>query len=320
MKRISALFLLLYFLSTATSFAQDGYHPMAVEGAHWIVVNDRSNTPWFDMMYSFTIRGDSTFNGVNYKKVYLEAFEFNEVTKGHSNKIVSSQLHALIRDDTLEKKVYGINFPSYFGSPEGCPENEEYLLFDFSVEEGDTLNWCGIKSKKLNPQTDSLSFADSIRIAYSYGVELTRRTIYTCFSSTYFGLAVESVQPVIEGIGYEAYGPFINGGSFLMEYCVGNDIKCDFLTSIPQSLLQAQLTIFPNPTTDFLQIESAATDLNDLHQTQLRITDINGRAVQQQTLGAHQNRVDVIDLPQGFYILSIEKGHQIIYSDTFVKH
>lgn len=107
----------IFFLMPLLLPAQD-YQRMAVEGAHWIVGKDWLETLWLDEKFSFTIRGDTTVNGLTYKQVWWENFEFEEDTKQFTEHITSSIPYALMREDTLQRKVYAIRGADVSGNIE----------------------------------------------------------------------------------------------------------------------------------------------------------------------------------------------------------
>ena len=80
-------------------------------------------TPWpTSCNATLRIDGDSIVNGVSYKKITADP--------GCSAILIESELR-LLREDTLEKKVYKL-----YGNA-----NEERLIYDFSLMPGDTFYW-----------------------------------------------------------------------------------------------------------------------------------------------------------------------------------
>lgn len=73
-KLLFSLLSFLFFFSLSLSCFAQKYQPMAIEGAHWIVQQDYAETLWGpDHMFSYTVRGDSTWQGKIYKKIYIES-------------------------------------------------------------------------------------------------------------------------------------------------------------------------------------------------------------------------------------------------------
>lgn len=290
------------------------YQPMAKEGTHWIVGNQTLSPPWLAEKYSLTIRGDSLVNGKNYKKVYLEYFEFNDERKIHTNKIVYSNFYALMRDDTLERKVYAITRKTIQND---CPDNEEYLLFDFSVKEGDTLTWCILDRRRHS----WVCLADSIRMLKHRFSDGPVKAIYTRLGVSGYSDATSLVivrpVPIFEGFGSELFSPFLSG-NVLINYCVGNDADCGLIVASKQALSRP-LKVFPNPTADVLIVEKDNQDGQNLNNSMLEIFDATGKMVKRQPLQNHQTKIDVQNLHQGFYLLRLSKSNELFYQHYFVK-
>ena len=85
------------------------YRPMVVEGNRW------GEYFFFESSsaYVYEIKGDSTINGIAYKKV---------LTNGNS----LNQCSVILREDTTERKVYYYN-----------AGGQEKLLYDFSLLPGE---------------------------------------------------------------------------------------------------------------------------------------------------------------------------------------
>ncbi len=101
------------------------YFPFPTENAQWNVYleNSISEAPVDTVLLRYLLCGDITVNQLNYKKLCLE--------KGSLANPVR-ELAGLIREQ--DKRIYykGIDFL-------GFPHEEEYLLYDFDVQEGDTV-------------------------------------------------------------------------------------------------------------------------------------------------------------------------------------
>lgn len=288
------------------------YQPMAVEGAHWIVASQRSGGLWLDWKASLTIRGDTVVNGKQYKKLYEEAFYFDDVRKVHSNQIVGSNLTALLRDDTLQRKVYCIQTnPTNETLP--CPGDEAFLLFDFSVEVGDTLDWCGLSRQNHYPKVDSIRFE---AVYWTPGIQ--RKTLYTKLLWSIYGDLGTTPVAIIEGIGYDIIGPFLIG-SYLIDYCVGTDAQCGIITATKNIQLQEAFNIYPNPSNAYITIEKA--DHTFENSSIIYLTDQFGRLISQRYYNnISQKRIDITNLPSGIYFLEIvDQDHVMKYRQKVIK-
>lgn len=207
------------YLFTLGINAQD-YKHFLNKKARWIVYEDDQRFPDrfpVDYMYEYYFTGDTVFNGVEYTTMVRR--ELNSVNNDYYKPykyIGSEELQAFIREDTLNKKVYAVhvNFPA------NCQRFNEELLYDFSLEIGDTVDLCNIEYTMFE--------VDAIQESAKY----PGHDIY------YF---VDEVQrPFVlfyEGIGVEQ-GPLGYNGwaeDYIFElksYCLGNAELCDIITSI----------------------------------------------------------------------------------------
>lgn len=77
------------------------------------------------------------------------------------------------------------------------------------------------------------------------------------------------------------------------------------------SLLENQLVLYPNPTTDYLQIEKQGQEI-----LSYRIYDITGK---KQKEGKFTDRISVSELPQGSYTIEFITEKAVIKQQKFVK-
>lgn len=238
-------FILSLFISM--SFGQE-YPKMVVDGATWMYkIKDGDINSFF----AYHIKGDTTLNGHTYavlndQEVVLDSFGVLHLTP-NGNPI------ALMREDTVAKKVYSILLDesilftdlNAFEESYGPGEFEgEYLLYDFGVEVGNTLN---------NPLGFTIS---EITEDEMFGVEVRQ-------------FSIPLAEPYYEVFGNERglFFPhhiyFISAYSInLIQYCVTQEYDCSILVSPSSSeeIATSDFSIFPNPTSDYLQIFNS-TDL-----------------------------------------------------------
>ncbi len=302
--------LTFFFLKVQDSFAQT-YQPMAVEGAHWVIQSDRLSTLWLDEKFVLSIRGDTIIQGQSYKKVYKEPYEFDESRKVFLKNIAGSSLYALMRDDTTQRKVYAIMGETAY---DNCADSEEYLLFDFSLTSGDTLSWCSLQEFKLDPEKPHI--VDSSKVASSYPTGGERKVLYAVlpFIGYLDATISEETMPIIEGFGYEHYGPFIVGTS-VEKYCVGTLEECELITDT-EDISQTDIHIFPNPAADFIYVDVKNRE-NASFQYQL--FSVDGKKMREGYLQG--DKVSIQDLPTGLFFLFIRfEGKDIVLIEKILIH
>jgi hypothetical protein len=295
---MKTLLCVILFGSISCFLSAQPYQPMAVEGAHWVIRSDRLSTLWLDEKFIFSVRGDTTVSGQSYKKVYRDQYAFDEDRKVFSKNIIGSSLYALMRDDTTQRKVYAILGETAY---DNCPENEEYLLFDFSLTQGDTLSWCSLQEFRFDPE--QAHQVDSSKVAYSYPTGDERNTLYAVlpFIGYLDATIAEETMPIIEGFGYEHYGPFITGTS-VEKYCVGTLEACELITDT-ENIAQTDIRIFPNPAHDFIYVDMKNQEEASI---QYQLFSVNGKKMKEGRLRGEQ--IPVKNLPKGLYFLFLSSG------------
>lgn len=236
------------------------YTPLVEEGKFWIYRNyEFSDMPQSVSGHAISFLGDTIVNAVAYKKVYRinlkgsqncppseqPCWEFDIPYEEESKEIVS-----FIREDVQAKKVYNLpNANNLF-----CGVNE-YLLFDFSLDVGDTLNSC-IYQNILATETFSSpgGIVDSIKTVDSHGA--LRRTLFSFGFNTIIGLPFETKLMVAEGLGFENFGIFMQSLTEFSDYCEGSLGQCALLLSNDINITKQDIFVYPNPSIGLVQVSN----------------------------------------------------------------
>jgi hypothetical protein len=87
-------------------------------------------------------------------------------------------------------------------------------------------------------------------------------------------------------------------------FCI-DDLVYSTVTSSDE-ITNIQTEIYPNPFTDYIQIENAIN-------TNIKLMDTQGRTIIEQTANSNQYRINVNELPSGLYIINIDNcGERIV--------
>ena len=265
---LTALLITLCFIlfNNGLMYAQKyTYKPLALEGAHWWVgFTDTNFPPWEPTdFYQYVIRGDTVVDETSYKKVY-----YRELTDQSPHLIEYEILSRLVRDDTLNKKVYTV-FLDYLQW--NCPVNEDVLLYNFDLNIGDTMNTCLIHSGP--------AIIQSIVYEFIYGEE--RKLLYD-FSGKFIE-GIGSDFGVFEwGLGSKEVFKQERGWFFeLLDYCLGTDEECSCQwVDIEERDKISQLKIYPNPLTGNTITLVPHTPITQ--PMDVKLYDITGRKIYQQ--------------------------------------
>ncbi len=296
----------IFCLLTNTHTKAQTYLTMAHENAQWIVQLDLDETPWHvDEMWEYRIMGDSSVNSTLYKKVYQRDL----VTSQDQPPFAADgdfRLFGLIRDDVEEKKVFAIRFANTAGLNE-CPMEEEYTLYDFSMETGS--NW------------------QSCMYAYGEGLITEITTAETPFGIESKTFTIDQEYKLYEGIGsdfglFEAiFVPVKSSREYLTQTHLafysreGDDNLVSVHNTEPDS---PSFRIYPNPVQNqtFIQVNSTA------NISSLRISDICGKTIQTNPVDHKAGnifQVDIGTLKNGIYFLSIlDQNGKVLGSRKFV--
>lgn len=246
---------------------------------------------------TYKIEGDTTINGIDYKKIL--------VTYEDPNLTVNWDLSKIMREDSTQK-IYQLN-----------ASNEEIVIYDFGLTVGDTI------VSNVSPEQNSIVAAvDSIEL--NDGTKRKRLTITSLFCPDW---NVEEFW--IEGIGGKNYAfyyvdvfcqtdtglslrCFSNNGNFLFGSADGSN--CFIPTSINE-LEQTDFKIFPNPTQDVLNFEYEET----LKIERINIFDFQGQLEESLQVENYISRINISEISDGVHFIKIKTQNGQFVFKKFIK-
>ncbi len=297
-KTLFTIFLFVFALQL--SQAQE-YHQMLGDTVVWYQtsISNGTNTE------IYTTMGDNIYaNNLSYRLIVQKL--------PHNNNYVF--LHILLREDTIEKKVYAK--PYYT-----INIDTEFVLYDFSLNAGDSIFVCNVSPSYIYPI--SWYHVDSIG-TYNTLID-TRKAMY--LSSTIDGI---NYQPVwVEGIGclagltkndvqvssdftncYIRNDSLIYESEFAIYYS-----NCDLYVGINDPQNQSEYTISPNPCSEKINFTKANNNT-----VTIELIDIYGQIMKQYKINNISTELDVSNLTSGVYILRIKDGKNKIFIKKIIKN
>lgn len=290
MKRI---ILLITGALLTTYMCSQNYFPLIEEDKKWSVLYEVFHIPPVPPFYStenFKVIGDTNINSVFFKKLY----QSNEQIP------TSWNLSYLIREDT-NKRIW----------LRGVSNENEFLLYDFSIGQGDSIQVGYFEPIYLH--VDSIS---SIMI---------NGTLRKQYWMSYNGLP-DYQETWIEGLGsdkgiiWSGSALLIGGWTYLL--CVHEDDEliymnpdynvCYLLTNITEKTKE-QIQIYPNPAKNNLTIinpESIKIESVSLH-------DLMGRQIIE--FEPISLLLDISHLSSGIYLLKISYNNEQIVKKILVE-
>lgn len=288
MKNLRLLFCLL-FVPQAALFAQTNF-PFPDADAVWSVSVFNPFSPIREN-YKYTVIGDTLLNGNTYKKYYRCRDTILNVSQ--------LSLCALLREDTQTQRVY------LAGS------DAELLLYDFSLEVGDTVSnndtWAGEALVTVSQITFDNEGRKQIHLNKSWS------NMWTMIDEIW-----------TEGIGSngDLFDPNPNT-TLLTDYpeaellCFEQSGELKYQKYEGQCYYQ-NITGIEKPTKQAFNVAINAAD-NQLfivsslsEQATLALYDVLGRLVLQQTLSPNNTTVGIEQLPAGVYLYQISYQKQIL--------
>lgn len=284
------LLLCLLFVPQAALFAQTNF-PFPDADAVWSVSVFNPFSPIREN-YKYTVIGDTLLNGNTYKKYYR-----------CRDTILTNQLslYALLREDTETQRIY------VAGS------DAELLLYDFSLEVGDTVSnnntWAGEALVTVSQITFDSEGRKQIHLNKSFSIWWsTTDEIWTEGIGSNGDLfdpnpntTLLTDYPEAELLCFEQSGELI-----YQKY----EGQCYYqnITGIEKPAKQA-FNVAINAANNQLFIGSPLSE-----QATLALYDVLGRLVLQQTLSPNSTTVGIEQLPAGVYL------YQISYQKQSLQH
>jgi len=298
------LSVLLLFIIIRSVYCQP-YEPLVRQDAHWVVATYSYQILWgYENFREYFTFGDTVISDINYMKVYRYELEpVNFPISAPYLRIGDPVMYGVIREDTSERKVYGIQFNVY---PGGC-FYEEDIMFDFSILQGDSIELCQGVFGPLSIDT----------VYYQSAFGYTRKHFYPT-GYYYF-------KPLIEGIGsghglFEYFGAtYKNKDSateVLMCYSIGDGSACDVITSVPE-IKDRQINIYPNPVAGSKMYYKIPVTLMD--NSFVKITDIYGKPILQIPITKSQDELNLDFLSNQMYLLWIIRNQEVLFTEKIIK-
>lgn len=121
------------------------YQPMAVDNAHWVVKMIDGLNSWVVIgLWEYYCQGDTIVDNIAYKKVFRRELQATMDPPPFTPTTYYS-LFGFLRDDITARKVYARIVQNDYYSFE-CGYEQDNLLFDFSLQPDDEINFCTMPS------------------------------------------------------------------------------------------------------------------------------------------------------------------------------
>ena len=331
-QQIVLLTICLFFIPISAKAQSDTYE--------YVPIPD--NAVWSVNTAKFKTFGDTIINNNNYLKVYFQ----NEYTPFEFD-INKASYYCALRNDTINKRVYGvykdsakvIHIDGYSLQPihSYLCDTTEFLLYDFSLEVGDTVsvaaffdgeipfNYLVVYHFTCVLSNDSLITLNNNTIRRKIAVDMYHRSsgIITQYWREGIGSTNGLFSPsAISEISIEAPLKrllcFSHNDELLLEFpehdydSISDDCySIGDTSSIKEYDIGSGMKLYPNPAQNILTIEIQDADI--LFPCKVMIFDILGKELKRYSVNNSKITLNISDLSSGIYILktSTQKGSRI---------
>ncbi len=271
------------------------YHPMPDSNAVWRVdLTNMTCAPFLYATYQYTLEGDSIIGSYTYSKVYKSGI--TSICTGQS---YFSNYAGGMRNDTINKKVYFV-----------CPACSEKILYDFSLNVGDTMHVNAFWDTSIYPYSVIIGSIDSILIGnnfhkqYNYGADV-------------FIEGVGSLYGLIEGPpGFEV-GLQLACFTHNADIYPNTNTSCPLITpqevNIPELQNKTTLELSPNPNNGSFTITSNNPQLKTIHIYNVLGEEVFHSEIRHPELVEGQ-KFEIItnDLPTGIYFVKVSSEKEVL--------
>jgi len=291
-------------LATSANAQTSVYHPFPDTTSIWSV-DDYNIITYAKTHTRLGLKGDTVINAMNYKKIYSIWYWDTTMITSYNT------YYAALREQN--KKIY-----TKIGN------QPEQVLYDFNLAVGDTMHYY-YSLIESQPDTFSrvLTKIDSFKL---YTGEYRKRY---CFAN---GINCYVPDTVVEGIGsiywWGLFNPLVNNmctcgdeytfscfkemdtvlylNNTFCSYCF-----CGLSVDLNEFQSLGKITVFPNPATDKLFIET-------FQNSSIEISNIEGQILQSFITKENNTTLDISSLAKGIYFIKVinENG---IATEKFIK-
>ena len=285
---------LFFFLSSFYTMGQE-YHPLIENNKVWMIAwyNSEEVCDYYSLK-TMEFSGDTVINNLVYKKTVTHGFSSDEYYCPPYELLPANINNThFYREDIENQKVY-----QYIAE-----EEQEIVLYDFSLEVGDAI-------PDINFESGADYVVESIEEFSLWNGEIRR-----IFNLSNWGFYIEGIggtpgfdRTLEEGLGF--------GASII---CVRQDgqpiyqINCMNISNIEDHDFSERVNIFPNPASTKVTI-----DISDFYENfEAFVYDIHGRIVIEKKCFASNIIIDISALSPGIYSIS-GAGNNVVFNKKFL--
>ena len=86
---------------------------------------------------------------------------------------------------------------------------------------------------------------------------------------------------------------------------------------INETTIQLELSVYPNPTTNYLQLKVESEKLENLN---FQLIDLQGKVIENKKVTANSTTISMEALPKAIYFLNVTKDNQVVKTFKIIKN
>jgi hypothetical protein len=88
-------------------------------------------------------------------------------------------------------------------------------------------------------------------------------------------------------------------------------------TGVNETSINLEMSVFPNPTTNYLQLKVGSEKLENLN---FQLIDLQGKVIENKKVTAITSTINMEELPKAIYFLNVTKNNQLIKTFKVIKN
>ena len=296
------LLLLVFVFANQIRAQETTYTPIPEENAHWVY----HYFYWCDIFggveggdYSIVTAGDTVINAQTYTKL-VKTFHTEDEMPPCAGML--DGYFGAFRNDIVQRRVYFVN----------SGETAEYLLYDFTLEIGDTLPLESFSGPEVVVDIDTIELGGTAR----------RRFLISECEEIYLIEGVGSTFELIDqGGGCETV---VESSTYLQCFQHNTNsiypdstINCNALVSVGAIDRDERFTIFPNPSHGRLYVQAANEEINLVNAT-LNLYNLQGRLVLSVPFNPTTPAIDLSNVDAGMYLIEVVGANKVWHTEKLL--
>lgn len=156
----------------------------------------------------------------------------------------------------------------------------------------------------------------NLLIASIFLLGITSQTIAQENAMATSGNAVGTGGSASYSVGQVVYTT-LTGSNGSVAQGVQQPYEISIITGVSEKTIQLEMSVYPNPTTDFLKLKVESEKFESL---QYQLIGLQGKVIKNATITANNTTIKMEALPKAIYFLSVTNGSKTVKTFKIIKN